>query len=406
MSSPDKLSCFVIMPFGEKPDTDGRLINFDVIYKFIIDAAVKELKEPEGLEIEVTRCDDIEKAGSIDVDMFNGILKSDIAVVDITTGNANVFYELGMRHTIRKNVTIIIRRNTERIPFNIRGLRAISYDPSDVSSFDKTKKAIKSYIVSGLRAKNTDSPIREALPDLKVSFPLPTLPSGTRYVYPLAKDGATSIGVVTGDLEELRDKASIWVSSENTDMQLARFHDRSVSGLVRYLGADKEAGVIVKDCIGKEIADTVTTRPVSPGTIIATDSGALKNTHQVERIYHAATVQGTPGHGYSAVPNVTTCIGAALDTADAENKKRGEERLEPLDSILFPVFGTGVAKGSYRDNAKALINAALNHIENNGSSLSKVLFMALNRNELIACLDVLDQFARAKRLKKRVVLKN
>jgi hypothetical protein len=44
MSSPEKLSCFVIIPFGEKTDKDGRLIDFDVIYEHVIKAAVTELK--------------------------------------------------------------------------------------------------------------------------------------------------------------------------------------------------------------------------------------------------------------------------------------------------------------------------------------------------------------------------
>ncbi len=32
--------CFILMPFGKKPAGDGRLVNFDAIYEFLIKPAV------------------------------------------------------------------------------------------------------------------------------------------------------------------------------------------------------------------------------------------------------------------------------------------------------------------------------------------------------------------------------
>jgi O-acetyl-ADP-ribose deacetylase (regulator of RNase III) len=395
------------MPFGEKADSDGRLINFDVIHRYIIADAMKELKMLHNLDVECTRCDDIEKAGSIDTDMFTGILEADIAIVDISTGNPNVFYELGMRHALKENVTILIRQESDDLPFNIQGLRAISYDSSRVESFDKAKSAIQKFVVSGLRSKCNDSPIREALPNLRVSIPRKPLRSGDSYLYPVTEQKGVSIGVLTGELEELRDKADIWVSSENTDLQLARYHDRSISGLIRYLGARKVKGRIVEDCIGVAVAEETPRDadnqyvPVNPGSITPTESGELKKTHGVSRIYHAATVQGTPGRGYKPVPNVTVCINTALSVADSENE--GRKNSDAYKSILFPVFGTGVAGCQFRDSARELISAALNHVENHGSTLSKVFFLAYHRSELTACLDVLDEFARDGRLGPRDV---
>lgn len=406
MPAQESLSCFVIMPFGEKPDKDGKLINFDVIHRYIIEAAVKELKDKDNLVIECTRCDDIEKAGSIDTDMFNAILNADIAIVDITTGNANVFYELGMRHALRENVTILIRRETDSMPFNIQGLRAIGYDPARVSTFDTAKDTIQKYIVSGLRSKRNDSPIREALPKLKVSFPIEPIRSGMKYLYAVKKQPGLSMGVLTGDLEELRNMADIWVSSENTDLQLARYHDRSVSGLIRYLGARKVKGRIVEDCIGDAVKKETPVdsekqaAPVNPGSVTPTESGELKNTHGVQRIYHAATVQGTPGRGYQRVPNFTVCISTALSIADSENA--GRDKAEKLTSILFPVFGAGTAQGDFRESAKKLMSAALRHIENHGSSLKRVFFLARGKPELSACLDVLGEFVRDGRLEAEI----
>lgn len=410
MPALEPLTCFVIMPFGEKQDKDGKLINFDVIHRYIIEAAVQELENEENLAINCTRCDDIEIAGSIDTDMFNAILTADIAIVDITTGNANVFYELGMRHALRENVTILMRRDSGPIPFNIQGLRAIGYDPARIETFDNAKNSIRKFIVSGLRSKRNDSPIREAIPKLRVAFPMEPLPSSQKYLYPIEKRPEIRIGVLTGELENLRNMADIWVSSENTDLQLARYHDSSVSGLIRYLGARKVKGRIVEDCIGDAVKKETPVdgdgqaAPVNPGSVTPTHSGELINTHGVQRIYHAATVQGTPGRGYRRVPNFTVCINTALSIADSENTESTASTT--LSSILFPVFGAGTAQGDFRESAKKLMSTALHHIESNGSTLQQVLFLARVKPELAACLDVLEEYVRNGRLCAQVTTEN
>ena len=402
MSLPLELRCFVIMPFGEKADMDGRVINFDVVYRYIIRDAIAELRGKENLKIECLRCDDIDEAGSIDVDMFSSILDADIAIVDITTGNPNVFYELGIRHSLRDNVTVIIRREGGGLPFNIQGLRVIDYDPANIESFDRAKTKIQRYVVNGLRQKRGDSPIRAAIPNMKVSLATEPLKSGETFVCAVRRKESVSIGVITGELEELRGMADIWVNSENTDLQLARFHEPSISGVIRYLGARKDRGRIVEDCIRKAVEEKTPghaegyRQPVDPGSVIVTDSGELKDTHGVKLIFHAATVQGTPGKGYLPVPNDSSCVKTALSIADSENEKREEG--DKLKSILFPVFGTGQARGDYRKAARKLISAALTQIENHGSTLEKIYFLAYDRSNLLDCLDVLEQFCRDLRL--------
>jgi hypothetical protein len=48
-------------------------------------------------------------AGNIRSDMFALILEADIVICDITVHNANVFYELGIRHALRKKHTVLIK---------------------------------------------------------------------------------------------------------------------------------------------------------------------------------------------------------------------------------------------------------------------------------------------------------
>jgi hypothetical protein len=87
--------CFVLMPFGQKPDENNRLIDFDRVYAEIIEPAVA------SAELDPVRADKESVGGIIHKPMFERLMLCDYAVADLTTANANVFYELGVRHGIR-----------------------------------------------------------------------------------------------------------------------------------------------------------------------------------------------------------------------------------------------------------------------------------------------------------------
>ena len=121
------------MPFGEKKDLDGKSINFDKIYKDFIKGAVAELG------IKCVRCDEIVETGWIHSKMFKHIFEADVAVVDITALNPNVFYELGIRHALNKHVTVLIRKAGTPTPFNIQGFQMLEYNPESPESIANGK---------------------------------------------------------------------------------------------------------------------------------------------------------------------------------------------------------------------------------------------------------------------------
>lgn len=91
------------MGYGIRPDlSSGKKINLDRIYYEIIKPAVIE----SGFEC--IRGDEVLDSGLIDESMYYGILESDLVVADLTTLNPNAIYELGVRHGVRKNRTIIM----------------------------------------------------------------------------------------------------------------------------------------------------------------------------------------------------------------------------------------------------------------------------------------------------------
>lgn len=113
--------CFVLMPFGRKTDDGGRSIDFDRIYREVIQPAV------EDADLQPIRADEESIGGLIHKPMFERLMLCDYAVADLTTANANVLYELGIRHGIRPHTTVLIFGKGMRLPFDVAPLRGLPY---------------------------------------------------------------------------------------------------------------------------------------------------------------------------------------------------------------------------------------------------------------------------------------
>ena len=169
--------------------------------------------------------------------MIEHIHTADVAVVDISLLNANVFYELGVRHTLRDSVTVLIRRKGTDVPFNIANLNVIEYDETDLSSVEQAKAKISGHITNGLRDRKTDSLVHEVL-DLDLTSRARRLTRQEIRCHEFADSGKL-ICLTTGDIQNVKG-VDIWVNSENTNMQMARFYDWAVSSVIRYLGARRD----------------------------------------------------------------------------------------------------------------------------------------------------------------------
>ena len=114
--------CFVLMPFGKKPAADGRLVDFDAVYERLIKPAVV------AAGLEPLRADEEMTGGIIHKPMFERLILCEYAVADLTTANANVFYELGLRHAVRPASTVLLfAQGTGQLPFDVAPLRALPY---------------------------------------------------------------------------------------------------------------------------------------------------------------------------------------------------------------------------------------------------------------------------------------
>ncbi len=116
---------FVVMPFGRKQGPDGRWIDFNSIYQNLIKPAIEEAG------FESFRADEEASSGDILADMFQELLLADLVVADLSIDNANVFYELGIRHALRRRGVVHIQAGRAYMPFDIFNVRTLVYHCDD-----------------------------------------------------------------------------------------------------------------------------------------------------------------------------------------------------------------------------------------------------------------------------------
>ena len=139
--------------------------------------------------------------------------------------------------------------------------------------------------------------------------------------------------MITGDIQNIKE-VDVWVNSENTNMQMARHFDRSISATIRYLGAKKDrAGRVTDDFIADELREAAGGADVPAGIVIPTGSGELLKSHNVKKIFHAAAVVGQVGRGYTPIARNCRMYSQCLKLVDSE-----EMASEIIQSILFPLW--------------------------------------------------------------------
>ncbi len=162
------MEVFIVRPFGNKllvkrDKNTGKVIeevefDFDRVENELITPALKQVNLEGGTTGKIF------ESGDIREDMFSLLLQADIVIADITIHNANVFYELGIRHALRDKKTILIRiPGFDETPFDILGYRYVSYTKDDPSaSVPHLKKALEEVKLSDRK----DSPVFNLLPKL------------------------------------------------------------------------------------------------------------------------------------------------------------------------------------------------------------------------------------------------
>ena len=157
--------CFVLMPFGTKKDASEKEINFDIVFRTFIRPAI----EQAGLD--PIRADEEQAGGFIHKPMYERLMFCNFAVADLSFANANVFYELGIRHALKPHTTVSIFESGTKLPFDTAPLRTFNYDYKDNSVLNVEQKiaSLAGLIKTNLNTTRElqDSPIAQLIKGYK-----------------------------------------------------------------------------------------------------------------------------------------------------------------------------------------------------------------------------------------------
>ncbi|MFD7712367.1 hypothetical protein [Streptomyces sp. NPDC059786] len=139
--------CFVIGPIGDAyaahgtPERESYEHHLGIFEQVIAPACAK-------YEIDAVRADGIAHAGDINEQICRHVIESDLVIADVSGGNPNVMYELGLRHITGKPTIHI--GEAGQLPFDIASIRTIRYQRAR-SHLAGARREIETALEAGLR---------------------------------------------------------------------------------------------------------------------------------------------------------------------------------------------------------------------------------------------------------------
>jgi len=160
---------FVITPIGDEGSEARK--HSDMMLKHLLDPVFEEF------QMQAVRADKIEKSGLITKQVFEHLAYSRLCVADLSFNNPNAFYELGVRHVIKRPTIQMIRKG-DRIPFDVAQGRTITVDTSDVYTvmdrLESARRELREHVRCALSPDQKhapdDNPVQSYLPRLRVSL--------------------------------------------------------------------------------------------------------------------------------------------------------------------------------------------------------------------------------------------
>ena len=108
----------------------------DELYPVYSDHICKVSKK---LSLSVMRADDLFTNNSVIGDVWSGIMGASVLIADCTGRNPNVFYEIGIAHTVGKPV-VLIAQDSSDVPVDLRHIKYIVYEytPPGMKQFEES----------------------------------------------------------------------------------------------------------------------------------------------------------------------------------------------------------------------------------------------------------------------------
>ncbi|PTW47640.1 hypothetical protein C8J25_103361 [Sphingomonas faeni] len=140
-----KKTCFIVGPIGEALSPVRQLADW------LLKGVIKPVLEADEFGYNVKRADHDTDPGSITSAVIADLVNADLVIADLTGFNPNAFYELGIRHALRKPA-IHITAELVKLPFDNADQRTIFVNIADFDSVEDAKSRLR----SAVRAVNRD----------------------------------------------------------------------------------------------------------------------------------------------------------------------------------------------------------------------------------------------------------
>lgn len=124
---------FMVMPFREE---------FTEIYNMVIRPTVA------NLNLVIKRGDDFRSTGNFIVqEVWAALNACRLVIAEMSLDNPNVYYELGIAHTLGKPVILLTQqKDIQTIPFDVRHLRFIVYE-NDIAGAKQLEEALRNALI-------------------------------------------------------------------------------------------------------------------------------------------------------------------------------------------------------------------------------------------------------------------
>jgi len=231
------MHAFIVRPFGVKKE-----INFDKVEKELIRPALKKAGYSGGATSEFI------EQGNIRTDMFEQLLIADLVIADISIHNANVFYELGIRHAFRDKRTFLIKSKGDEAPFDLKTDRYLQYDAKDPSaSLPKLIEALE----ATWESEDTDSPVFQLLPGMDVTDPAKYIKAPIEFVEEVERYKANkengNLQMLSAEVDEFAWKLAAFRLIGNTQFELNDLLGAKITWnqVLQYNSLDLEANTLL-----------------------------------------------------------------------------------------------------------------------------------------------------------------
>ena len=323
-----------------------------------IEALVAELQSSRALDFDHIYLEEVFPQSDASSDSFallvHQLIHSQLAIVDLCV-TAEAFYVMGIRHSMnnRPNLMLAPSADTAKAA-NARftNSRQSYIDVSQEGWMGQVDRLLMDFDQPQLKEYQSDLQATRAFSVTPREFPFTASKRhSTEWELnhpgnPVKKTGGPRIVIWEYEIQAAKE-FEVWVNSENTFMEMARFWDRSVSAQIRKRGAVRRGALSdesFKDALGLALAEKVGTRSQVPiGTVFMTPTNSastLRKFNKVNYVAHLAAVTPIKGDaGFTSGGKITECVQSVFEEIAKERKSKRVKNA--LSSVLFPLIGSG-----------------------------------------------------------------